>query len=633
MEIKELYLKDFKCFEEFKIQFTRPINLIFGENTSGKSSIVQAISLALTGKMGNGCERRSLVRHKAEDFAVTVSLSQNGIPDHPKQYEITQYTSIRESTDPETIFQGLKTNRETLAAIMDTANFLNLHPDEKKRILFDLLPDLKIDANNIACHLTTWLKDKPEIMKKYNIDLGEDLMEVLSSPTSLEDAYNQVYEERRIAKRELKTLGECPKLPKGLTREKLETDLNQKRQELSYLHVAIGETKGMAQGERRQIERELSQVTEELNQIETLLQDANNERLSKQLEALKDQHSVIAEEIQTLRDNYASLQRETGRLLAQKEQEEKSKSKAKNFAGHCPLFPDLTCKTKEVLSRMSTTIPDNTELSAAIEAQTKKTSDTARLLKEKEDALKQINNSGNIIKDNLSHIAGSRKKYQYLQEKKQKLEKILSTVSTDKATESQKLKEKITILESEIREETNLFTLLEKAEAFQALEKRINKLEVLTLAFSPKGIMSNLMKGAASSLMRLANSLMADLTNNRYAIEINLEEGFQIFLCNCQTGALTDINIVSTSERFRVGIVMQAVLSELTGLRFMVIDGIDILDQANRGFFFHFLRKVLPRFDQIIGLGTIGQVTPKNPGLAEVDFFLLKDGQIRQIAA
>ena len=141
------------------------------------------------------------------------------------------------------------------------------------------------------------------------------------------------------------------------------------------------------------------------------------------------------------------------------------------------------------------------------------------------------------------------------------------------------------------------------------------------------------MAGAASSLMILANALMADLTNGRHAIEIALEEGFNIFLCNCQTGTLTDINLISTSEYFRVGIVMQAVLSELTGLRFMVIDGIDILDQANRGFFFHFLRKVLPRFDQIIGLCTIGQVAPRNPGLAEVDFFILKEGQIRQIPA
>jgi len=41
----------------------------------------------------------------------------------------------------------------------------------------------------------------------------------------------------------------------------------------------------------------------------------------------------------------------------------------------------------------------------------------------------------------------------------------------------------------------------------------------------------------------------------------------------------------------------------------------------------------LPRFDQIIGFCTVGQQAPKNPGLPEVDFFILADRQVKQIAA
>jgi len=145
--------------------------------------------------------------------------------------------------------------------------------------------------------------------------------------------------------------------------------------------------------------------------------------------------------------------------------------------------------------------------------------------------------------------------------------------------------------------------------------------------------MSELMQSAAASLMTLANGLMGELTGNRYALEIDFEEGFRIFLCDYEKSCRTEAHLISASERLRVGIVLQAVLSELAGLRFMVIDGIDVLDQTNRGFFFQFLRKALPRFDQIIGFCTTGQQTPKNPGLPEVDFFLLADRQLRQIAA
>jgi DNA repair exonuclease SbcCD ATPase subunit len=129
----------------------------------------------------------------------------------------------------------------------------------------------------------------------------------------------------------------------------------------------------------------------------------------------------------------------------------------------------------------------------------------------------------------------------------------------------------------------------------------------------------------------MANSLLADLTGNRYAIELDMQEGFQILLYDLQRQTTTDINMASASERFRVGIILQAVLSELAGLRFMIIDGIDILDQTNKGFFFDFLQKAAPQFDQIIGLGTIGQVAPRNPGIPGIDFFVLEDGKITRI--
>jgi len=214
MKIERIALQDFKCFEDLNIRFTKPVNLIFGENASGKTTIAQAIALALTGRVNSqngGGDRRPLVRHDAEEFAVSVSLSQNGIPGRLEHYDLTQYAGAKESTDPETLFQGLKTNRETLGALLETTGFLNLHPDEKKRLLFDLLPGLKVDGSNMARHLAAWLKARPEMLVKHDITPDEDLLGMLASPATLEEAYDQAYEERRIARRELKIMGDSPR--------------------------------------------------------------------------------------------------------------------------------------------------------------------------------------------------------------------------------------------------------------------------------------------------------------------------------------------------------------------------------------------------------------------------------------
>lgn len=36
-----------------------------------------------------------------------------------------------------------------------------------------------------------------------------------------------------------------------------------------------------------------------------------------------------------------------GKLLARQEQKEKNRAKAKGFTGHCPVFPEVICKTKK----------------------------------------------------------------------------------------------------------------------------------------------------------------------------------------------------------------------------------------------------------------------------------------------
>jgi len=637
MKIERIALQDFKCFEDLNIRFTKPVNLIFGENASGKTTIAQAIALALTGRVngqnGGGSDRRPLVRHDAEEFAVSVSLSQNGLPGRLEHYDLIQYASAKESTDPETLSQGLKTNRETLGALLETTGFLSLHPDEKKRILFDLLPDLKVDGSNMARHLDAWLKARPEMLSKYGIDTDEELLRILGTPATLEEAYDQAYEERRIARRELKIMGDTPRLPRGLTREQLETSLNGKRKELSTLHVAIGETKGMAEGERRQIERELANIAQELERLEMILRDADPVDLEARLDDLEKQRLAVGKEIQSLKEDYAALQRETGKLLARQEQEEKIRAKAKTFTGHCPVFPEVICKTKAVTSRITAVVADQAGIDAAIEVQTAKMNDVVQRLREKEETLNQTNGGIASAKNALAQLAEARRKEGDLREKRRDLEGGLAAVGEDKANETERLKERIAFLQGQIREESELLAALEKVERIRALEVRAGKLEVLSQAFSPKGIMSELMQSASSSLMTLANGLMGELTGNRYALDIDFEEGFRIFLCDYEKSARTEAHLISASERFRVGIVLQAVLSELAGLRFMVIDGIDVLDQTNRGFFFQFLRKALPRFDQIIGFCTTGQQVPKNPGLPEVDFFLLSDRQLRQIAA
>ena len=132
---------------------------------------------------------------------------------------------------------------------------------------------------------------------------------------------------------------------------------------------------------------------------------------------------------------------------------------------------------------------------------------------------------------------------------------------------------------------------------------------------------------------------MNQISGRRYTLDMfaepcpesNRSNGFHIYLGDQTKNTKNNINMASSSEQFRVGIVLQAVLSELAGLRFMLIDGVDILDQPNRGFFFYFLDSMAPRFDQILVFCTIGQHYPQNPGLENMDFWVIENGDAKKL--
>lgn len=49
MYIKKVKIQNFKCFKNFDLDLNKNINIIVGNNESGKSTLLEAIHLALTG--------------------------------------------------------------------------------------------------------------------------------------------------------------------------------------------------------------------------------------------------------------------------------------------------------------------------------------------------------------------------------------------------------------------------------------------------------------------------------------------------------------------------------------------------------------------------------------------------------
>jgi putative ATP-dependent endonuclease of the OLD family len=53
MHISKIIIENFKCFEgQFELDFNKNLNILVGDNEAGKSTVIEAIHLALSGWLG-----------------------------------------------------------------------------------------------------------------------------------------------------------------------------------------------------------------------------------------------------------------------------------------------------------------------------------------------------------------------------------------------------------------------------------------------------------------------------------------------------------------------------------------------------------------------------------------------------
>ena len=77
MYIKELYLNNFRNYEEQKIEFNNNINVLFGNNAQGKTNIVEAIYLCAYGKSFRAKKDNELINFKKDCSSIEIIYRKN----------------------------------------------------------------------------------------------------------------------------------------------------------------------------------------------------------------------------------------------------------------------------------------------------------------------------------------------------------------------------------------------------------------------------------------------------------------------------------------------------------------------------------------------------------------------------
>ncbi len=167
--IERVDLRNFRCHEEFALDCNRATTLIVGENGSGKTSVLEAIYLALRGKSFKGVDRE-ILRRGADFYRAEISLVD-------AQKVIIRFDGAKKSfeIDGKKSLRLPKKNRYPVVLFEPDDLYLVGSSPSRRRDYFDELFRQMNDAYGVAlAKYNKALKQRNDLLKEETV-LADDL--------------------------------------------------------------------------------------------------------------------------------------------------------------------------------------------------------------------------------------------------------------------------------------------------------------------------------------------------------------------------------------------------------------------------------------------------------------------------
>jgi DNA repair exonuclease SbcCD ATPase subunit len=569
MRIQTLTLKNFRSHQETVLDLDR-FNFARGPNGCGKTSIQMALEFLFTGRCemtdaaGRGAE--ALIRFGAKELEVSVTLEGGEIICRRRtaRSHIVELNGNRVPVDAaEASLEKRFGSADVLSAVLNAGHFIEMSEAEQKRLLAQVVDAGKVDLPGEIAEAMRAINEEPP---------------KLASVSDVEAAYRRFYDLRTEAGRTLKALGQMkePDIPSDLpnvqeVKKKLE-DLRQQKERLVAQKAAEAASWESAQGRLERVRVEIEEVSAEIltpSQEQELLQ-------------LESQQSRAEKLRQELRD-----------LVAEQKAAEKSLAAVLGLKGECPQCrqPISEVVKKREMEVLRERLAD---LDGMIQG-----------TKEELNEYAEIATAGSRLEAHRKALARRSK----LREEESRLREVQEPNTGDLDSRMTILVERVNKGERVLERAQELQSAKERWEVYakekSSLEARISLLDRVTEFFGPNGA---LMSRAGDRMQSFSGDLNRHLAAFGYTCKLALEP-FDIRISSSKDDHFgLSLKQLSESEQFRFGVAFEIALAMATGLRFVVLDRADVLDNERRRMLTGLL--VNSALDQAIVLATNEEAPP-----------------------
>lgn len=648
MKINSLRIQGLRNHQETAVDLDRT-NIFVGRNGSGKSTIRAAVELALTGRVlewtdraGRGAD--SLVRPGAKKAIIELDTEDLGTI----RREVPGGLQVADWTGPATaqqavLYERLGAPADVVSAVLNTTEFIRMKPDDQKRMLFDLM-GVGFDAGAVREVLAARAPAavREAVLAQFDAECPVKPGQT-GDPGTFERLEKSFRDNRRDAKKEAASRESALA---GLTvpDSPIPADqVEQAQEQLKALRERQGEIlrqTGQAderRARRERLEREIAAIAPPTGSPPEELPDtAGAEKAAEAAGAAAEKsriaHDKLQEDIRVAEAGRETVERQLQGVL--------------KIKGQCPLVPGgkLACPMTPIeITQLTEAL--RAERDAKAKEVTQLSARSSKAYNDLETAKRAMTAANHAVSEARAARTAAERRQSELRAAAARRETLQAELDTlAGAGDAEDLKAELQQLAA--RMEKGEAMIQSAREAAAAAKRRdelregiavsrvqVDALEWLVEAFGPKGLPAEILAARVAPVAAKAKETLEQLTGGAYTIDISVSAAGDLSITVTHDGLALPLSYQSTSERMRVGIVLQHVLNSLTGLGLLLVDDAEILDPGNRALLMETILAIADAYDTVIVLATRGEVEPRDPGIEGLAMFEVDAGKVRRLEA
>ena len=214
MQVKRLYLKNFRRFGEAALQFSPSCTLIHGQNAAGKTTLLEAVHLLIFGRSFRAMHLKEMISEGENEAAVELDLLKEGVEHTLGIYFSPERKKVRFNATEYRFLSSLIGLMTGIALLPTDVQLISGQPQQRRSLIDSVIAQADPIYFHYLNRYSQALKNRNCLLKKRDfraIDLFEEVMAKSAAyiTTARRDAVRAI---DQLASEEFKLFGEAGEL-------------------------------------------------------------------------------------------------------------------------------------------------------------------------------------------------------------------------------------------------------------------------------------------------------------------------------------------------------------------------------------------------------------------------------------